>query len=42
MNISEIKFNENGLVAAIVQDYYKKEVLTLAYMNKESMEITVK
>ena len=42
MNISEIKFNENGLVPAIVQDYYTKEVLTLAYMNKESMEITLK
>ena len=42
MNINEIKFNENGLVPAIVQDYYTKEVLTLAYMNKESLEITLK
>ncbi len=38
MNIEEIKFDEKGLVAAIVQDIATKEVLTLAYMNKESLE----
>lgn len=38
MNIDEIKFDEKGLVAAIVQDIATKEVLTLAYMNKESLE----
>ncbi|MGJ7920214.1 bifunctional phosphoribosyl-AMP cyclohydrolase/phosphoribosyl-ATP diphosphatase HisIE [Neobacillus sp. LXY-4] len=38
MNIAEIKFDEKGLVAAIVQDIATKEVLTLAYMNKESLE----
>jgi phosphoribosyl-AMP cyclohydrolase / phosphoribosyl-ATP pyrophosphohydrolase len=32
-----IKFDENGLVAAIVQDIATKEVLTLAYMNEESL-----
>ena len=42
MNIENIKFDEKGLVPAIVQDYYTKEVLTLAYMNKESLEITLK
>ena len=34
MNIEQIKFDEKGLVPAIIQDYYTKEVLTLAYMNK--------
>ena len=38
MKIDEIKFDEKGLVAAIVQDIATKEVLTLAYMNKESLE----
>ena len=42
MNIENIKFDEKGLVPAIVQDYYTKEVLTLAYMNRESLEITLK
>ena len=42
MNIEQIKFDEKGLVPAIIQDYYTKEVLTLAYMNKESLEITLK
>ncbi|MFB6468609.1 bifunctional phosphoribosyl-AMP cyclohydrolase/phosphoribosyl-ATP diphosphatase HisIE [Cytobacillus sp. Hz8] len=34
----EIKFDEQGLVPAIVQDAITKEVLTLAYMNKESLQ----
>ncbi|WP_147534059.1 bifunctional phosphoribosyl-AMP cyclohydrolase/phosphoribosyl-ATP diphosphatase HisIE [Bacillus marasmi] len=38
MSIENIKFDEKGLVAAIVQDIATKEVLTLAYMNKESLE----
>lgn len=42
MNIDKIKFNEEGLVPAIVQDYHTKEVLTLAYMNEESLEMTLK
>ncbi|MYL21023.1 bifunctional phosphoribosyl-AMP cyclohydrolase/phosphoribosyl-ATP diphosphatase HisIE [Halobacillus litoralis] len=41
MNISEVKFDEQGLVPAIVQDGRSKEVLTLAYMNKESLEKTL-
>lgn len=32
----------NGLVPTIVQDFKTKEVLMLAYMNKESLEITLK
>ena len=42
MNIENIKFNENGLVTAIIKDYYTKEVLTLAYMNRESLDITLR
>lgn len=36
----ELKFDEKGLIPAIVQDFYTKEVLTLAYMNEESLRIT--
>jgi phosphoribosyl-AMP cyclohydrolase / phosphoribosyl-ATP pyrophosphohydrolase len=41
MNVEEIKFNELGLVPVIVQDAASKEVLTLAYMNKESLSKTL-
>ncbi|MGE7218110.1 bifunctional phosphoribosyl-AMP cyclohydrolase/phosphoribosyl-ATP diphosphatase HisIE [Priestia koreensis] len=41
MNIEAIKFDAQGLVPAIVQDAGSKEVLTLAYMNKESLEKSV-
>ena len=34
-------FDENGLIPAIVQDKWSKEVLTLAYMNRESLEISI-
>ncbi len=42
MNINELKFDENGLIPAIVVDAKTKEVLTLAYMNRESLEISIK
>ncbi|WP_240374438.1 bifunctional phosphoribosyl-AMP cyclohydrolase/phosphoribosyl-ATP diphosphatase HisIE [Bacillus piscicola] len=41
MKVDEIAFDDNGLVPAIVQDAASKEVLTLAYMNKESLEKTI-
>lgn len=41
MDIDKIKFDEKGLIPAIVQDYFTKEVLTLAYMNREALEITM-
>ena len=41
IDISGLKFDENGLIPAIVVDFYTREVLTLAYMNKESLEITM-
>lgn len=36
-----VKFDEKGLIPAIVQDFFSKEVLTLAYMNEESLQITM-
>lgn len=42
VDIDNLKFDEKGLIPAIVQDYYTKKVLTLAYMNRESLEISVK
>ncbi|MDF0728297.1 bifunctional phosphoribosyl-AMP cyclohydrolase/phosphoribosyl-ATP diphosphatase HisIE [Cytobacillus sp. S13-E01] len=41
MNLASVKFDEKGLVPAIVQDAVSKEVLTLAYMNKESLKKSV-
>ncbi len=42
MSISdEIKWNEQGLVAAIAQDWRSGEVLMLAWMNPESLELTL-
>ena len=41
LDIEKIKFDENGLVPAIVVDNKSKKVLTLAYMNKESLKITM-
>ena len=37
----DIKYNEQGLIPAIVQDFYTQEVLMLAYMNEESLKITI-
>ncbi|MDQ0220028.1 bifunctional phosphoribosyl-AMP cyclohydrolase/phosphoribosyl-ATP diphosphatase HisIE [Peribacillus cavernae] len=41
MNINDVTFDENGLIPAIVQEADTKEVLTLAYMNKESLQLSV-
>ncbi len=41
LNIDELKFDENGLIPAIVVDSISKKVLTLAYMNRESLEISM-
>jgi phosphoribosyl-ATP pyrophosphohydrolase/phosphoribosyl-AMP cyclohydrolase len=41
LNIDELKFDEKGLIPAIVVDAYSKKVLTLAYMNRESLEISM-
>ena len=41
INIDELKFDEKGLIPAIVVDAITKQVLTLAYMNKESLQISM-
>ena len=41
IKIEELKFDKDGLIPAIVVDSMTKEVLTLAYMNKESLQITI-
>ena len=41
LEIEKLKFDENGLIPCIVQDYETKKVLTLAYMNAESIAITL-
>lgn len=41
LNIDELKFDEKGLIPAIVVDAKTKKVLTLAYMNRESLEISM-
>ncbi len=41
MNLDLLKFDENGLIPAIVVDHDTGKVLTLAYMNRESLEISL-
>ncbi len=41
INIDELKFDERGLIPAIVVDAFSKKVLTLAYMSKESLKISL-
>lgn len=42
INIDELKFDEKGLIPAVVVDDDSKKVLTVAYMNRESLEISIK
>ena len=41
INIDELKFDEKGLIPAVVVDAFTKKVLTVAYMNKESLKISM-
>lgn len=41
-DLKSFKFDEKGLIPAIIQDYKDKEVLMLAYMNRESLRRTIK
>ena len=41
LDISQLKFDKDGLIPAIVVDAYTKKVLTLAYMNEQSLKITI-
>lgn len=40
--LAKLKYDEKGLIPAVVQDFCTGEVLTVAYMNKESLDITIK
>lgn len=42
LDINELKFDEKGLIPAVVVDAESKNVLTVAYMNKDSLEISMK
>ena len=41
LKIDELRFDEKGLIPAVVVDTYSKKVLTVAYMNKESLQISM-
>ena len=41
LTIEELKFNSDGLIPAVVQDFKTKDVLMLAYMNADSIKITL-
>ena len=41
LDIEKLKFDENGLIPAVVVDSITKKVLTVAYMNKESLKISM-
>ena len=41
VKIDELKFDEKGLIPAVVVDVYSREVLTVAYMNRESLQISM-
>ena len=41
INIDELKFDDKGLIPAVVVDAITKRVLTLAYMNRESLQISM-
>ena len=36
-----LKFDEKGLIPAVVQDYISGRILMLAYMNEESLKLTM-
>ena len=42
LDVNSLKFDANGLIPAIVVDSVTKKVLTLAYMNRESLAISMK
>lgn len=42
LSVEELKFDEKGLIPAVVTDYLTKKVLTVAYMNKQSLEISMR
>ena len=41
MNLDDLTFDAAGLIPAVVQDFFTRDVLTVAYMNRESLAITL-
>ena len=41
IEINKLKFDKDGLIPAVVTDFFSKKVLTVAYMNRESLEISL-
>ena len=41
ISVDDLKFDANGLIPAVVVDHYSKKVLTLAYMNRESLAVSM-
>lgn len=41
INVDELKFDQKGLIPAVVVDAITRDVLTVAYMNRESLKITM-
>ena len=41
MDLSELKFDERGLIPAVVQQYDTGDVLMVAWMNEESLRLTL-
>lgn len=41
MNLDDLTFDSAGLIPAVVQDFFTRDVLTVAYMNRESLAITL-
>ena len=39
--LDTVKYDENGLVVCIIQDYHAKKVRMVAYMNSEALKITL-
>lgn len=42
LDVGALRFDDRGLIPAVVQDLRSRKVLTLAYMNRESLEITLR
>ena len=42
ISVDNLKFGPDGLIPVVVVDHYTKDVLTLAYMNRESLDVTMK
>ena len=42
LRLSALKFDKKGLITAIIQDEKSNDVLMVAYMNKQSLKITLK